>query len=140
MLFLKPSFETHLKIPFVFCPIQAGFPSPADDYGHKKIDLNAHLIKHPSSTFFARIQGDSMIEKGILPGDLAIIDKSLEPKNGSIVIAILNKEFTVKEFRQDENKKIYLYPANKNYPKIEIKLEDDFEIWGVVTNVIHSCV
>lgn len=140
MLFLKPLFKTPIEIPFVFCPIQAGFPSPAEDYGQEKIDLNAHLIRHPSSTFFVRIQGHSMIEKGIMPGDIAIVDKSIEPKNGSIVIAVLNKEFTIKEFRQDEHKKIYLVPANKNFNKIEIKMEDDFEVWGVVTNVIHPCV
>lgn len=114
------------------------FSSPALDYQEKKIDLNAHLIKHPAATFFVRAAGDSMIEKGIFQGDLCIVDKSLEAKSGDIVLAVLNGEFTLKEFIQDCNKKIYLTPANKNYSTIEIKIEDDFEIWGVVTNIIRT--
>ena len=121
-----------------FVSVQAGFPSPALDYQDKKIDLNTYLIKHPASTFFVRVAGDSMIEKGIFPHDLLVVDKSLEVKNGNIVVAILNGEFTLKEFMQDSHKKIYLKPANKIYHPIEIKIEDDFEVWGVVTNVIHS--
>lgn len=132
------SFKTKIEIPFPMCAVQAGFPSPASDYQDRKIDLNTHLIKHPAATFFVRVAGDSMIEKGIFPGDLCVVDKSLEAKNGNIVVAILNGEFTLKEFMQDQHKKIYLKPANKHYSPIEIKIEDDFEIWGIVTNVIHS--
>ncbi len=138
MQFYSPFCSSHLKIPLFVSPVQAGFPSPALDYQDKKIDLNSHLIKHPASTFFVRVAGDSMMDKGVFPDDLLVVDKSLEPKNGSIVVAILNGEFTLKEFYQDLSKKIFLKPANKNYPTIEIKIEDDFEIWGVVTNVIRS--
>ncbi len=138
MQIFKPSFCTNLTIPYAFSCIYAGFPSPAEDCGYNQIDLNAYLIKHPASTFFVRVAGDSMIEKGIFPGDILVVDKSLEVKNGSIIVANLNKEFTLKEFRQDADKKIHLIPANKNYKNIEIKMEDEFEVWGVVTNTIHN--
>lgn len=138
MQFFKPSLEMALEIPLALFPVQAGFPSPAEESADKQIDLNAHLIKHPASTFFARVSGDSMVEKGLFSGDLVVVDKSLEPKNGDIIIAILNSEFTVKEFRQDSSKKIYLIPHNKNYKNIEIKIEDSFEVWGVVTSLIRS--
>jgi DNA polymerase V len=138
--FLKPSFNTQQKTLLSIFPVQAGFPSPAEDYEGKTIDLNTHFIKHPASTFFVRVAGNSMIEKGIFPGDLLIVDKSLEAKNGRIVVAILNGEFTLKEFRQDKEKKILLVPANKDFPNIEIKMEDDFEVWGVVTSILRIVV
>jgi DNA polymerase V len=140
MQFLKPAFDTRLQIPLSFFAVQAGFPSPAEDYQGKEIDLNTHFVKHPAATFFVRVAGDSMIEKGIFPGDLLVVDKSLEAKNGNIVVAILNREFTLKEFRQNKDKKIFLVPANKSYHNIEIKIEDDFEIWGVVTSILRSVV
>ncbi len=129
--------ETTL-IPIVHAYVTAGFPSPALDYQDEKIDLNRHLVKHPASTFYIRVCGDSMLEKGIFPQDLVVVDKSLPTRNGSIVVAILNGEFTIKEFFQDNNKKFFLKPANKNYPIIEVKSDDEFEIWGVATHVIHG--
>ena len=105
MQIYSPSFQTKLSIPLSFVPVQAGFPSPALDYQDKKIDLNEHIIKHPASTFFVRVSGDSMVDKGIFQGDLLVVDKSLEPKSGQIVVAILNGEFTLKEFVQDAQKK-----------------------------------
>lgn len=138
MQIFEPSLNTKLEIPFAFCPVKAGFPSPALDYADKKIDLHEHLIKHPAATFYVRAEGDSMIGRGIFSKDILIVDKSLEPKNGDIIVAILNGEFTLKEYQQDKEKKIYLVPANKEYKKIEIKLEDDFKVWGVVITAIHK--
>jgi DNA polymerase V len=117
--------------------IRAGFPSPADDYLDKKLDLNEHLIKHPASTFFVKVKGDSMVKAGILSGDILIVDRSLEPKDKSVVVAVLNGEFTVKRIRK-RGSKLFLDPENDSYTPIEISDEMDFEIWGIVIHVIHS--
>lgn len=117
-------------------PVTAGFPSPAEDYIEGKLDLNKHLIKHPAATFFVRVAGDSMIDAGIHPGDILIVDRSLEPANKKVVIAIIDGELTVKRIRINKGR-IYLIPENKKYKPIEIEKEMDFDIWGVVTNVIH---
>jgi DNA polymerase V len=118
-------------------PIRAGFPSPADDYLDKKLDLNEHLIKHPASTFFVKVKGDSMINASIRSGDILIVDRSLEPKDKSVVVAVVNGEFTVKRIRKRGNK-LFLDPENDSYIPIEITDEMDFEIWGIVIHVIHS--
>ena len=115
----------------------AGFPSPAGDYVEGKLDLNQHLVKHPAATFFVRVTGDSMIGKGIHSGDLLIVDKSLDPKDGNIVIAVLDSELTVKQLEKRKGK-LRLLPANKNYEPLEVSEQQSSEIWGVVTNVIHS--
>ncbi len=117
--------------------VRAGFPSPADDYLDKKLDLNEHLIKHPAATFFVKVKGDSMIKAGINSGDILVVDRSLEPKDKKIVVAILNGEFTVKRVRKMKDK-LYLVSENDDYLPIEIKDDAEFEIWGVVAHVIHS--
>ena len=101
-----------------------------------KLDLNQHLVKHPAATVFVRVTGDSMIEKGIHSGDILIVDKSLDPQDGSIVIAVLDGDLTVKELEK-RNGKLRLLPANKNFEPLEVSEQQSFEIWGVVTNVIH---
>jgi len=101
-----------------------------------KLDLNQYLVKHPAATFFVRVTGDSMIEKGIHSGDLLIVDKSLDPKDGSIVIVVLDGEHTVKQLEKRKGK-LRLLAANKNYEPLEVSERQSFEIWGVVTNVIH---
>lgn len=121
------------SIPIALLP--AGFPSPADDYIDRGLDLNELLIKHPSATYFVRVEGDSMINAGISEGDILIVDRAVEPKNNSIVIAVLNNEFTVKRVRFLKNR-IQLIPENDNYSIIEIDENQDFEIWGTVINVI----
>ena len=126
-----------LKLPLFISKIKAGFPSPADDYIEKDLDLNSFLIKHPAATFFLRVEGDSMVDAGINSGDILIVDKSITAKNSSIVIAVINGELTVKRI-QKSGKKLYLVPENEKYPPIEIMPDMDFQIWGVVTNVIHS--
>ena len=126
-----------IKLPEYLSKISAGFPSPADDYIDKKLDLNEYLIQHPASTFFVRVVGNSMINAGIQSGDLIIVDRSLEAKNDSIILAVVNGEFTVKRFIK-MNGKIYLVPENPDYEELEIREEMNFEVWGVVTSVIHE--
>ncbi|MDA0967507.1 MAG: translesion error-prone DNA polymerase V autoproteolytic subunit [Proteobacteria bacterium] len=124
------------KLPLYASKVQAGFPSPADDFMEGKLDLNSHLVKHPTATFFVRVSGDSMIEAGIHPDDILIVDRSLEPKHGKIVIAALDGELTVKRLHRTSSK-TYLMPENKRFSPIEITEDSDMSIWGVVTNVIH---
>ena len=125
------------EFPLYLSPVQAGFPSAADDYLDRNIDLNEHLIKHPAATFFVKVKGDSMIGAGIYSGDMLIVDRSQESKNNSVVVAILNGEFTVKRLRKQEGK-IFLIAENPNYKPIEIIPGMDFEVWGVVLHAIHS--
>jgi DNA polymerase V len=127
-----------MLLPLFAMPVKAGFPSPAEDYLDKNLDLNEHLIQHPAATFFVRVDGDSMIGAGIHPGDILIVDKSLESSNGKIVIAILNGEFTVKRIRIEMGK-VFLDPENPKFQPIPIHPNCDFRIWGVVTYVIHKC-
>ena len=125
------------QIPLYSSRVRAGFPSPADDYIEQSIDLNERLIAHPAGTFMVRASGDSMTGAGIQSGDLLIVDKSLEPAHGKIVIAALNGELTVKRLSQREGR-IQLLPENDNYPAIDITDDLDLVIWGVVTFVIHE--
>lgn len=117
--------------------VPAGFPSPAADYEEDKLDLNRHLIKHPAATFFVRVAGDSMIGAGIHCGDLLVVDRSLEPKDKSVVIAAIDGELTVKRIKI-HRKKITLEPENGDFPAQEITEDTQFEVWGVVTGVIHK--
>lgn len=125
------------RLPFYQHAISAGFPSPADDEMEAKLDLNELLIKHPSATFFLRVSGSSMIKAGIHHNDILIVDRSVEPSHGKIVIAALNGELTVKRLYY-EGKKVQLVAENDAYRPIDITEEVDLRIWGVVTNVIHS--
>lgn len=125
-----------LLIPLFASSIAAGFPSPADDYLELKLDLNELCIEHPSSTFLAWVQGDSMVNAGINPGDLLVIDRSLEATNNSIVVAILNSEFTVKRL-QIKSDRYTLLPENSRYRPTLITEEMNFEVWGVVVSVVR---
>lgn len=118
-------------------PISAGFPSPATDLIDKQLDLHELLIKHPTSTFFTKVSGDSMKNAGILSGDILVVDKSIEPKSFDIVVAALNGEFTVKRLKKLRGK-VFLVPENNDYEIIEIQEEDDFLVWGVVVSVIRK--
>jgi DNA polymerase V len=117
--------------------VPAGFPSPASDYEEDTLDLNKHLIKNPAATFFVKVSGDSMEGTGIHHGDLLVIDRSIEPRDKNVVIAVINGELTVKRIRI-KGKKITLEPENKNYSVQQITEDTEFEVWGVVTNVIHQ--
>lgn len=132
-----PDLSTHYKLPVFIGRLPAGFPSPADDYIEGKLDLNRHLIKHPAATFFVRVTGDSMLEAGIHSGDILIVDRSLEATDGNVIVAALDGELTVKRLYQ-RAQTIRLLPENKNYQPIDIHPHQSFEIWGVVTNVIHA--
>lgn len=118
--------------------LRAGFPSPAEEYLQDSLDFNRDLIKHPESTFYGRVCGDSMIDAGINDGDIAVIDKSREAHNGSIVVAYINNEFTIKylDTTHKEEGYIELRPANDKYKPIRIDEGDDFEVWGVVVYTI----
>lgn len=122
--------------PVALGTISAGFPSPADDYIEGRLDLNQHLIKHPAATFFVRATGDSMIGAGIHSGDLLVVDRALTPGENSVVIAVLNGELTVKRLLKKDGR-LFLAADNSKYPPIEISEGASFEVWGVVTNVIH---
>jgi DNA polymerase V len=130
--------KTRLELPLYQVRISAGFPSPADDNIEKHLDLNEFLIAHPAATYFVRVEGDSMIEAGIQSGDILIVDWSLEPKSGDIVIAMINGEFVVKTFHyQPDTKKCLLLAGNPAYPPIEIRDAMDVEVRGVVTSGLH---
>ena len=117
--------------------VECGFPSPARDYTEGSIDLNEELIHHPNSTFVVRARGQSMIDIGISTGDLIIVDRSLKPHNGSVIIAVLDGELSIK-ILDTSNKKISLSSANKNYSDVHVSEEMDFMIWGVCTYVVHN--
>ncbi len=125
------------QLPLYLSRIKAGFPSPAEDYLDKKLDLNEYLIKHPASTFFVKVKGDSMVGAGINSGDILIVDRSLEPKDKRIIVAVVNGEFTVKRISK-RGDKLSLVSENPKYGPIEINDSMDFEVWGVVVHVIHS--
>lgn len=130
--------KTKLELPLYQVRISAGFPSPADDNIDKHLDLNEYLIAHPAATYFVRVEGDSMIEAGIQSGDILIVDWSLEPKSGDIVIAMINGEFVVKTFHcQPNGKKRFLLAGNPKYKPIELTDSMDVEIRGVVTSGLH---
>jgi DNA polymerase V len=132
-----PDVSTSCPRPLFLVPVSAGFPSPADDYLEGKLDLNRHLIKHEAATFFVRVTGDSMIGSGIHSGDLLIVDRALEPTEKSVVIAVVNGELTVKRM-QKRGGQLILMPDKGNYAPLPITAWTDFEIWGVVTHVIHA--
>jgi len=131
------STESELQLPLISSGISAGFPSPALDFIDLSIDLNKHLIKHPSSTFYGRVKGESMKDAGINDGDLLVIDKSLEPKNGKIAVCYIDGEFTIKRIKTDKDC-CWLMPANENYKPIQVTADNDFLIWGIVIHVIKT--
>jgi DNA polymerase V len=97
------------------------------------------MVRHPESTFYARIAGDSMIEAGIREGDIVVIDRSLEASNGDFVVACVDGEFTIKEYQFDsKNQCVWLIPHNQNYTKIKVTEENNFSVWGVVTYCVHK--
>ena len=126
-----------LKIPLFTAKVAAGFPSPADDYIEKTLDLNDLLVQKPAATFFVRAEGESMLGAGIHPNDILVVDRSLEPTVGKVVICALNGELTVKRLKSI-TQGVVLGAENPAYPDIIVQEYIDLVIWGVVTNVIHS--
>ena len=117
--------------------ISAGFPSPAQDFLDTPIDLNKELIRNPSSTFYARVNGQSMEDMGIDSGDLVVIDKSIEITNGKIAVCYVDGEFTMKYIKIEKDC-CWLVAANKKYPSIKVTADNEFIIWGIVIHVIKS--
>lgn len=126
-----------LNIPLFNGKVSAGFPSPADDYVEKTLDLNDLLIQKPAATFFVRAEGESMLGAGIHPNDILVVDRSLEPAVGKIVICALNGELTVKRLKSI-GKEVVLGAENPAYPDIIVQKYIELVVWGVVTNVIHA--
>lgn len=129
--------ETELQLPLVSEGISAGFPSPAQDFADLTIDLNTLLIKRPGSTFYGRVKGQSMTGDGIDEGDLLVIDRSIDPKDGKVCICFIDGEFTVKKIKFEKNF-CWLLPANDSYNPIKITPDNDFMVWGIVVHVIKS--
>ena len=139
MKLIKGEFKEKLEVQFA-PSIKAGFPSPAEDYLSESLDFNRDLIKHPEATFYATVDGDSMTGFGINPGDIAVIDKSLEPSHGDIVVSYINEEFNIKQLdltHKDEGY-IELRSGNPKYPTFRINEDDHFEVWGVVAYTIKK--
>ena len=130
--------RTSLRVPLVSASVEAGFPSPAEDFIEKGLDLNEELIRNPNSTFCVRVKGESMRDASIHPGDVLIVDKSLEAQDRQIVVAQINGDFTVKRLRKTQGK-VFLEPANAAFPPIEVTDDGDYPmVWGVVTFIIHK--
>lgn len=126
-----------LSIPLFLARISAGFPSPAEDYIEKTLDLNELCIEHPAATFFVRVQGESMIEAGIFPDDVLVVDRSLRAGHGDVIIASLSSEMTVKQLHLSPSP-VRLLPRNSAFAPIVLGEEDVLEVFGVVTSVVRS--
>ena len=135
--FLKINSEELKDLPIYENAVQCGFPSPADDFLDLDINLNDYLVKHKSATFCVKVNGSSMDGVGIHSGDVLIVDRAESVQNNSIVLAVIDNEFTVKSIKKNAGK-LYLNPANDNYKPIEITEDMNFHVWGVVTFVIHA--
>jgi len=133
----KTSFYSRVDVPLYMSGVAAGFPSPAEDLIDKRLDLNEFLIKHPSATFFVRVEGTSMIDAGIHPGDILVVDRAIDAYNNCIAIVAIDGEFTVKRIRK-QGDKCYLVPENPDLEPIEVSGDMTVEVWGVVTYVIHK--
>ena len=129
--------KKQILTPIFIDSVSAGFPSPATDYMENKLDLNEYLIKHPAATFIVKAKGLSMMDAGILSGDLLIVDRSITPKSNDIVIASIFGDLTVKKLQKKESS-LFLLSANSEYPSIEVKEEMECFIWGIVTYLIHE--
>ncbi len=132
-----PDSNFSIQLPYFMTSIQAGFPSPADDFVDTKLDLNEYLVKHPAATFFVRVSGDSMTGAGIYDTDILIVDRSLDARPEMIIVAALDGELTVKRLKKKDDT-VILAPENDQYEPIIVSEESDFSVWGVVTAVIHK--
>ena len=137
LTFFTPENFNSLGAVYFDTGISAGFPSPAEDFKQERLSLDNELIKNKEATFFARVSGQSMIDAGLSDNDLLIIDRSLSPAHNKIAVCFLDGEFTVKRLKVEKDV-VWLQPENKNYQPIKITEENDFVIWGIVTNVIKK--
>lgn len=123
------------KTPLMSSAVQAGFPSPADDFLEESLNLHRYVVRNPASTFFVRAEGESMTESGIFPGSILVVDRSLTPKNGSVVIAIIQGEFTVKRLKIEKGAYFLLSEGSR---LLKIKLESEDQVFGVVTFTLKA--
>ncbi|MGE4194185.1 MAG: LexA family protein [Pseudodesulfovibrio sp.] len=126
-----------LPLPLAGESVPAGFPSPADEYMERRLDLNEYLVARPEATYFVRVSGDSMLGASIHHGDILVVDRSLPPRPGNVVIAQVDGEFTVKRLRKTPSG-LELAPENPDYAVIPLTEETDFQVWGVVLHVVHK--
>ena len=135
--FYSPEVNNELNVWLSEEGVSAGFPSPANDFKELRISLDKVVVKNEAATFYARVVGQSMIDAGIDDGDLIVIDKSLEPKDGKIAVCFIDGEFTVKRLKVRKGV-VWLVPENKNYKPLKISDESELIIWGIVTHVLKS--
>ncbi len=128
--------RSRLELPLFVSKVSAGFPSPAQDYVEQTLDLNELCIKRPAATFFVRVDGDSMMDAGIFSNDILIVDRSVKPAHGDVVVAQVNGEFTVKELCLRPT--LMLVPRNKSFEPISFADDSELQIFGVVTNVLRQ--
>lgn len=133
----KIDVSSSLPLQFADEGIRAGFPSPAQDYMEQAIDLNKEIVKHPASTFYGRVVGNSMSGEGIEDGDILVIDKSLELIDGDLAVCFINGEFTVKRVKLEKDF-AWLVPSNPDYEPIKVTKDDEFTIWGIVTYTVKK--
>jgi len=145
-MYSTPTFASPLRIqgtatplPLASCSIQAGFPSPAEEFSTKRLDLTEVLVRHPQATYLLRVSGNSMDGAGIFDGDLLVVDKAIKPHHGHIVVAVVGGEFTVKYLHMRAGR-FKLKPANATYPEIVPAEGETVEVWGVVTSCIKRFV
>ena len=137
---MRPGMDTpSIRMPLFSHKVAAGFPSPADDYIEGLLNLNEHLVPHQEATFFVRAKGNSMVGAGIFDGNLLVVDKSLIPSSGNIVIAVIDGELTVKRLFKD-NEKIILKAENARFKDIELKEGQELKVWGVVTATVKKFI
>jgi len=134
--FYSAETSTSMALPIAEA-ISAGFPSPAADYLEMTLDINKELVNNPSSTFYGRVKGNSMIDAGIHDGDILVIDKSLEPANNKKAVCFIDGQFTLKTLKIVKGE-VWLKPENKDYSPIKITPDNDFIVWGIVTHIIHK--
>ena len=135
--FHPPDTSTHREVPVAGGAVEAGFPSPADDFLYAPLDLNREFVQNPASTFFVRVSGESMAGDGIGDGDLLIVDKSLPPHDGCIAVCYVDGEFTVKRVKLERGC-AWLMPSNPKYRPIRVDADNEFLVWGIVRHVVKS--
>ncbi len=137
LTFYVPEKSVHIKRPIVNEDIAAGFPSPAEDFKEIRISLDKELVQNENATFYARVRGNSMIDANIEDGDLLVIDRSIETRDGKIAVCMLDGEFTIKRLKVEKDC-MYLMPENSNYKPIKVTAENELIIWGIVTYVVKK--
>ena len=132
--------EVSTRLELIHADVAAGYPILTDDYSHDPLDFNRDFIKHPEASFYGEVEGESMIDAGIYDGDLVIIDRAVEPHDGSIIVAWWDGGFTMKylDLTHRNDGYIELRPANPDYPVFRVDDPNEFRVWGVVIHLIRT--